>query len=161
MSAPVAVQYVGFWKRVFAALIDSIVVAVALAPLLAVLGLNADMELGADGLPVLNSFNLHGFAGNTIITAAIVLGFWIWKMATPGKMIIGAVIVDAQTFAKPTTGQFMVRYIGYYLSTIPFLLGLIWVGLDRRKQGWHDKLANTVVVKKTAPAVVAAEDPIP
>jgi uncharacterized RDD family membrane protein YckC len=26
-------------------------------------------------------------------------------------------------------------------------LGLLWVAFDRRKQGWHDKIANTVVVR--------------
>ena len=26
-------------------------------------------------------------------------------------------------------------------------VGLIWVGIDLRKQGWHDKLANTVVIR--------------
>jgi uncharacterized RDD family membrane protein YckC len=40
----------------------------------------------------------------------------------------------------------LIRYIGYYLSTIPLLLGLIWVAVDPRKQGWHDKLAGTAVV---------------
>jgi uncharacterized RDD family membrane protein YckC len=39
------------------------------------------------------------------------------------------------------------RYLGYYDSTIPFLLGLMWVGIDKRKQGWHDKLAGTVVIR--------------
>ncbi|MEO8407836.1 MAG: RDD family protein, partial [Oxalobacteraceae bacterium] len=36
---------------------------------------------------------------------------------------------------------------GYFVSALPFCLGLIWVGLDKRKQGWHDKLAGTVVVR--------------
>jgi len=27
------------------------------------------------------------------------------------------------------------------------LLGLVWVAFDRRKQGWHDKLAGTVVIR--------------
>ena len=35
----------------------------------------------------------------------------------------------------------------YFVSIIPLCLGLIWVGLDKRKQGWHDKLAGTVVVR--------------
>jgi len=30
---------------------------------------------------------------------------------------------------------------------IPFFLGILWVGIDARKQGWHDKLAGTVVVR--------------
>ncbi|MGZ8994756.1 MAG: RDD family protein, partial [Burkholderiaceae bacterium] len=44
-------------------------------------------------------------------------------------------------------GQSIGRYFGYYVSTIPLLIGLIWVAFDSRKQGWHDKLAGTVVVR--------------
>ncbi|WP_141737159.1 RDD family protein [Marinobacter sp. X15-166B] len=33
------------------------------------------------------------------------------------------------------------------LSALPLCLGFIWVGVDKRKQGWHDKLAGTVVVR--------------
>ena len=39
------------------------------------------------------------------------------------------------------------RYLGYYVSIIPLFLGLIAVAFDPRKQGWHDKLAGTVVVR--------------
>ena len=34
------------------------------------------------------------------------------------------------------------------LPTIPLFMGLVWVAFDKRKQGWHDKLAGTVVVRK-------------
>lgn len=62
-------------------------------------------------------------------------------------MVIGARLVDAATLGKLTTGQAILRYIGYYASTIPLLLGLVWVGFDARKQGWHDKIAGTLVIK--------------
>ena len=54
-------------------------------------------------------------------------------------------IVDTKSGSKPSTGQFIIRYIGYYVSMLPIFLGIIWVGIDKRKQGWHDKLAGTVV----------------
>jgi uncharacterized RDD family membrane protein YckC len=73
--------------------------------------------------------------------------FWMYRQATPGKMAIGARIVDARTGRPPGTKQLVGRYLGYYVSTIPFCLGLIWVAFDPRKQGWHDKLAGTVVVR--------------
>jgi uncharacterized RDD family membrane protein YckC len=50
--------------------------------------------------------------------------------------------------SRRSAGQMVMRYIGYYISTIPLLLGLIWVGIDSRKQGWHDKLAGTVVIRE-------------
>jgi uncharacterized RDD family membrane protein YckC len=62
-------------------------------------------------------------------------------------MAIGARIVDAKTGGKPSTGQLIGRYLAYYVSIFPLMLGLIWVGIDARKQGWHDKLAGTLVVR--------------
>jgi uncharacterized RDD family membrane protein YckC len=62
-------------------------------------------------------------------------------------MAISATIVDANTGKRPTTGQFIGRYLAYYVSMIPLFLGFFWIGIDARKQGWHDKLAGTVVVR--------------
>ncbi|MBX3651771.1 MAG: RDD family protein [Burkholderiales bacterium] len=38
----------------------------------------------------------------------------------------------------------------YIASALPLFLGFIWVGIDKRKQGWHDKLAGTVVIRNTS-----------
>ena len=84
---------------------------------------------------------------NWVFPAIAVIVFWIYRQATPGKMIIGAKIVDANTGGPPSTGQLIGRYLGYYVSMIPLFLGMIWVAFDARKQGWHDKLAGTVVVR--------------
>jgi len=75
-------------------------------------------------------------------------------------MAISAKIVDAQTGEKASTGQLVGRYFGYYISGIPLGLGIIWVAFDKRKQGWHDKLAGTVVVRmrKTGPKPVIFEN---
>jgi uncharacterized RDD family membrane protein YckC len=62
-------------------------------------------------------------------------------------MLIGAEVVDAQTGAALSVRQSIGRYFGYYVSILPLLLGLAWVAFDPRKQGWHDKLAGTVVVR--------------
>jgi len=63
-------------------------------------------------------------------------------------MAISAKIVDAKSGNTPSTGQLIGRYLAYYLSMIPLFLGFVWVAFDGRKQGWHDKLAGTVVVRK-------------
>ena len=41
----------------------------------------------------------------------------------------------------------MLRYVGLLIGIVIFFLGVIWAGFDRRKQGWHDKMAGTVVVR--------------
>ena len=76
------------------------------------------------------------------------LAFWIYKGATPGKMVVSARIVDATDRGGPMTkGQAVLRYAGYFVSLLPLGLGYLWVAFDRRKQGWHDKIAGTVVVR--------------
>ena len=82
-----------------------------------------------------------------VFPTAAVITFWVYKSATPGKMATHLTIVDAKTGGKPTTAQFVIRYLGYYVSIIPLFLGLIWVGIDKRKQGFHDKMAGTVVLR--------------
>jgi len=63
-------------------------------------------------------------------------------------MAISAKIVDAKTGEQPSTAQFIGRYFAYFISVLPLCLGMVWVAFDMRKQGWHDKLAGTVVVRK-------------
>lgn len=150
-------EYVGFWLRVWAALVDSVLLLLVLVPLgLALFGSERVAQsfstFGGDWQGVAGAGlvleGVPGFFLNYVVPAAIVLWFWSSKQATPGKMLIGARIVDARTGAHPSMRQNIVRYLGYFLSTIFFGLGLLWVGFDRRKQGWHDKLAGTVVVRR-------------
>ena len=134
-------EYVGFWLRVGAAIIDTILLMVIIAPLLTWYfgpGYWLSEEFFKGPMDLLLNY---------LFPAIAVILFWIYRQATPGKMAIGARIVDAKTGGKPSTGQLIGRYLGYYVSTIPLMLGLFWVGWDSRKQGWHDMLAGTVVVR--------------
>lgn len=134
-------EYVGFWARVGASIIDTILMLVIVAPLLTWI-------YGAEYW--VTERYIVGPADvllNWVLPAIAVILFWIYRQATPGKMAIHARIVDAKTGGKPSTGQLIGRYLGYYVSVIPLMLGIIWVGIDKRKQGWHDKLAGTVVVR--------------
>lgn len=148
VPAAAGVEYVGFWSRVWASAIDTFVLGLAIGVLGAILGVNLDVQWDAGGLPVFGPAYWQGVGSNQILTAVLVIGFWQWKMATPGKMVISAVIVDAQTLGKPTLGQTIGRYLAYFVSIFGFMLGFIWVAFDKRKQGWHDKLAGTVVIRK-------------
>lgn len=140
-------EYAGFWIRTGAALIDTILILIITLPILTAI-------YGPDYWSGESIF--LGFWDallNYILPAIAVIVFWVYKSATPGKMATKLTIVDAKTGGKPSTGQFIGRYLGYYISMIPLFLGIIWVGIDKRKQGWHDKLAGTVVIRsnKTEP----------
>jgi len=140
---PSEYEYAGFWIRVWASLIDTVLVMLVTAPLL---GLLYGWDTGFD-LHSGSGFRPTEFIVSWVLPAIAVIVFWRYRSATPGKMVIHARIVDASTGGPPSLGQLIGRYLGYFVSTFPFFLGLIWVGIDARKQGWHDKLAHTVVIR--------------
>ena len=135
------VEYVGFWARFGAFLIDSILLAMICWPVLTYIY----------GWGYWDSDKLiHGpvdFLVSWLLPAVAVVVFWINRQATPGKIAIDAKIVDADTFEAPTTSKLLIRYLGYYVSTFGLFIGFLWIAFDPRKQGWHDKMANTVVVR--------------
>lgn len=134
-------EYVGFWKRVVASLIDTALMMLIVGPVL----------YSVYGREYFHSEKLiqgpADFVLSYLVPAIAVIAFWSAKQATPGKMVYDARIVDSRTGEPPSTIQYVVRYLGYYISIIPLCLGLLWVAWDPRKQGWHDKLAGTVVVR--------------
>ncbi|MCG8465137.1 MAG: RDD family protein [Xanthomonadales bacterium] len=136
------VQYAGFWVRFVASLIDSVLMMMIMFPLL--IGYYGSSYLDSTAI-IRGGFD---FLVSWVFPIVAVLLFWIYRAATPGKMALGLRIVDSRSGGKCTVGQLILRYVGYYLSMIPLFLGFIWAGFDRRKQGWHDKIASTVVVKK-------------
>lgn len=141
-------EYAGFWIRTGAAIIDSILLLIIIVPILTLI-YNIDYWAGE---PLIAGF--LDILINYILPAIAVIIFWIYKSATPGKMALKLSIVDAKTGGKPSTGQFIGRYLGYYVAMLPLFLGIIWVGIDKRKQGWHDKLAGTVVLRNNTPEPV-------
>lgn len=155
--------YAGFWIRVGASLIDTFVMLLILLPLIAsIYGLNSmSMEMSNGSMNYsASSYSFEGsgnFFINYFLPAIVIIAFWIFKSATPGKMLTKLTIVDAKTGKKPTIIQFILRYVGYFLSSI-FFLGFIWIAFDKRKQGWHDKIAGTVVLKNSSVEEVKFEE---
>jgi len=135
-------EYAGFWIRLWASVIDSVLVSILILPVLtAVYGPQYWSSGGFVNGPV-------DFLLSSVAPAVVVLLFWLTRQATPGKMAISARIVDANTSGKPSSGQLIARYLGYFVATLTFLLGFLWIAFDPRKQGWHDKLAGTAVIRK-------------
>jgi len=81
-----------------------------------------------------------------IIVGITIILLWYWKGATPGKMFLSMKIVDAETLGEPTKAQWIIRYFAYILSFVPLFLGFFWIAFDKKRQGWHDKIAKTVVI---------------
>jgi len=136
-------EYVGFWARFGAAIIDSIIMMIVIMPLL--ISIYGWAYFTADDKPFISG--PADFLLSYVLPAAATILFWLYKQGTPGKMAVSARVVDAKTGNSLTVGQSIGRYLAYYVSMLPLFLGFIWVGFDPRKQGWHDKLAGTVVIR--------------
>jgi len=132
--------YAGFWIRFAAIFIDGLIYGIPIAVLLffSFGGQTPTQdELSSRSLP-LNLISL--IAGAVYFTV-----FWSTG-ATPGMRLFRLRVLDVDTEEPPGVGKALLRYVGYLLSTFCCYIGLIWAAFDSRKQGWHDKLANTVVV---------------
>ena len=147
-------EYAGFWIRFGALLIDLVIMAIVLyVPLSLIYG--EEYWVG-DKL-------IYGFWDvmlGYVVPFVATIWFWLHYLGTPGKMAMKLQIVDASTGGKMRTGQAIGRYFAYIISAVPLCLGFIWVGVDQRKQGWHDKLAGTVVIRNTGKESVQFEDSI-
>ena len=135
-------RYAGFWLRSLALLVDTMI----LMPIVYTL---AYAVYGSAYFT--SSAFVQGPADliiNYVLPIAATIGFWKWKSATPGKMILQLKIVDAAG-EQPSTGQYVGRYFAYLISMLPLFLGYFWVAWDRHKQAWHDKLARTYVIRVT------------
>lgn len=124
-----SVKYAGFWVRFLAFILDSILIG-AVATILS--------------------------QGNNAIQSSISLAIgWLYfafmessvKQATLGKMVLGLKVTDMDgkkiSFARATG-----RYFSKILSMIILLIGFIMIAFTEKKQGLHDKIAETLVIKK-------------
>jgi uncharacterized RDD family membrane protein YckC len=134
-------EYVGFGQRLAAFAIDALVLFVVVGPLVFALYGRGYIARPAGGFAGFWSFALQAAA-----PALAVILFWRYCGATPGKIAVSAKIVDARSGGRPSTGRLVARFFAYIASGLPLLLSFVWIAIDRRKQGWHDKIAGTVVV---------------
>ncbi len=83
---------------------------------------------------------------STVIQAFYFIYFHAVTGQTVGKLICGVRVVgtDGSLIGAKRSA---LRYLGYAISYFVFYLGFIWIAFDRQKQGWHDKIAGSYVVK--------------
>ena len=125
VAAMAAVSYprAGFWIRMFALLIDALLVSIIV-----------HLVMHAN----------HSYFW--VLLAAYGAAMWKFKGATLGGMIfhLHVVRLDGREVDWSTA---IVRSLACFLSLIIAGLGFIWIAVDGERQGWHDKIAGTVVVR--------------
>lgn len=84
-------------------------------------------------------------------TAHTLVGLYFWSQGTsPGKRTLGLYVYSTQSGQR--LGFFTMLFrelIGKWISAVFFGLGYIWILFDPHRQGWHDKLVNSIVLKGT------------
>lgn len=126
----------GFFPRLVAYIIDAVILVV----IYVVLGLVFGLVLGAD------TGSLLGSLVGAIVGIVYIVYFWTTTGQTPGKKMMGLKVVTMDG-GMLTTGGAITRLVGYAISSAVFELGFLWILFDKDKQGWHDKIAKTYVVK--------------
>jgi uncharacterized RDD family membrane protein YckC len=130
----------GFWERMGAAFLDMVVVGFITGIAHGPLGF---MLVFLSGPPIF-----------FIVALAYFAGLWAWKGTTIGGIVLRLQVVRHD--GGPLTFLVaLVRGLAAAFSVIVLFLGFFWIGWDREKQGWHDKIAGTVVVRlpRSAPLV--------
>ncbi|MDA0819244.1 MAG: RDD family protein [Proteobacteria bacterium] len=134
-------QFAGFWIRVAAYLIDFIpliIIAVVLA------FMTGDPLIDTDP-----TAPIYGWAdvANLILGIAYFVGFESSAyQATPGKMALGLIVTDLDG-RRISPWRALGRYFAKILSGLILLIGYIMIGFTERKQGLHDMICSTLVVK--------------
>jgi uncharacterized RDD family membrane protein YckC len=155
-----AVAYAGFWLRVVAYLIDSLIVGIPVSVAAVLLFFLAG---GAAALQTMQSNSEPGpqffvflftFVGGLVVLS--IIGTWLYYayfesstwQGTVGKKILNLFVTDMNgnrvTFGR-ASGRFFAKII---TGLIPLGIGYILAGITEKKQALHDMIANCLVLRR-------------
>jgi uncharacterized RDD family membrane protein YckC len=134
-------HYAGFWVRFLAFVIDGILLGIISAALTPVWG----PQFTTTGTHL--EIDAQANALSTLVGLIYFAGLWAWRGQTVGMMPFNMQVVGVADGKKIDVMRALLRYVGFIIAALPLLIGLIWAAFDARKQGWHDKIASTVVIR--------------
>jgi uncharacterized RDD family membrane protein YckC len=99
--------------------------------------------------------NLQMFS--LVLSLLVLAGYNIYFLTTqngqtPGKRLVNIRIVKKDGSKLTAADAFLRNVVGYLISNLVFWLGFVWIMVDKDRQGWHDKIVNTVVVQGDRPS---------
>lgn len=142
------VSYGGFWIRVVAFLLDGLVIGVITSAAAPFMGAGPMFEGGGTVGGVSVNYGTNALGG--LVGLLYFVGFWSLRGQTVGMIPFRLHVVRVSDGSKPDWVVSLLRYVGLIISFAVILIGVIWVAFDGRKQGWHDKMASTLVVRDPA-----------
>jgi uncharacterized RDD family membrane protein YckC len=145
-SGAIALEFAGFWRRLAAFIIDAIILSVISSALFPFKWFGWADLLNGNWYWVIFSILAVSNMVNVLIYVAYYAGFWTWSGQTPGKILLNIKIIRTNG-SNITMGYSLLRCLGYIISIIMLGIGFLWIAFDPHKQGIHDKIADTYVVK--------------
>lgn len=139
------VTVVGFGPRLAATLIDSAMVGFLGFMLAFILGFIAIFTNMVNPGQVNGVLELLTVLCLLLFSIFYYVGFWTNDGQTMGKTIVGLKVIRTDG-TQLSVGRALLRYLGYIVSASLFSIGFLWAAFDPKRQGWHDKLAGTLVV---------------
>ena len=133
-ALPEQPRYAGFWIRLLAYILDAIVLGAITYPLIRVL---SSMGIGD------SSSNILSIAISWMYFVVFESSEW---MASPGKKVLGLIVTDEQGM-KISIGRATRRYLAKIVSGLILGIGFIMIAFTVRKQGLHDKIFHTLVLR--------------
>lgn len=144
------IEKAGFWLRCIAYILDQVVLSIIgllfFATSLFALRNNSYFQTGILSLGNFISALIATYIAMIFIKIAYFTYFHGHTGQTIGKMALGIKVVDTQGAIISYRRAFL-RWVGYVISFLFFGLGFFWIAIDRNHQGWHDKIAQTYVIK--------------
>ena len=138
-------RYAGFWIRVFANVIDVLWLG----------ALNMAYDIASyevfgpgPGIGSVSGLSVLTIEFALVVPPLVIIGSWIALGASPGKLLLGLRIVDEPTGRRPTAWQCLGRYVLALVGILCAGVGYVWIVIDPRNQGWHDKIVRTLVVHR-------------
>jgi len=152
----VPLRYGGFWRRVVAALIDGILIGLVLYAIDMFLPIVENASMGSISPPD-SAMGIAAEANLTPLgTLILIIGSWLYAallesgpgQATIGKLAMALKVTDIEG-DRVSFAQASGRYYAKFISFVIFLIGFLMVAFTARKQGLHDLLAKTLVIRRS------------
>jgi len=148
--SPEGMDKAGFWVRSIAYLIDQVIINCisVIFFVVALIALRTTFYLHPDG-PYFKQFIflfILTYFTRLLFEVAYFVYFYSHTGQTVGKMVCGLKVIGTDGKIISACRAFL-RWLGYVISFYTLFLGFFWIVIDPKKQGWHDKMANTLVIR--------------
>lgn len=141
MARAEGVSYAGFWIRVLAVLVDSLILLIVAVGLALIVGGILGLSGAYQTVPFSDLANRLGLIAEWLYYTLMTSGP---NQATYGKMAVGIKVTD-ESGRRIGLGRANARFWSKLLSTLLLFIGFLMVAFTARKQGLHDKIAGTLV----------------